>query len=156
MIHVILDHTEKHRREDYGVLYESRHTFAVDTGSRLYEPNVKVNVWDNTCRPNRDRGKKLGDTLSNGNVVTRYSRPGITEAAYISPRGNPTDNERTILLDPQSVMITDSGNNSGYATTGQTMTNDALATLHFPDGTSQVVNLVFPRHSNGHGHCEPI
>lgn len=154
---IVLDSAGDYRREHYGVLYQSRNVYRTAYG---HSP-TRLAVWDNTQRPNPDRGKRIGDTLRHGGVVTKYSKRGTTKALYLSPNGNPTDCERTILLSPEASSIDAYGTGTGTAASGQvyaknapTMRDGDTATLIYPDGTEQTVTLMFQSMNNGHGYAE--
>lgn len=152
---IIMDTVAQYRTTDYGILYESRHVFST---TKSHSP-TRVVIWNNTHRPNPDRGKQLGDKLRDGCIVTKYSTPGITERRYIDPQGKPTDEKVTILLSPESTAIcADTRLNTGQPGSGQVYAQDRLddgdtAKLILPDGTNADVVLHFPRGHNGHGYA---
>ncbi len=152
---VLIDAASAYWTEHYGVLYKSRHVYST---TRSHSP-TRIVVWDNTCRPNPDKGKGLGDRLHGGNVLTRHSAPGTATAAYTDPHGKPTDDPVTILLSTESTVIcADTRFNTGQAGSGQVYATDGLgdgdtATLVYPDGSTIEVVLRFPPHNNGHGYA---
>ena len=141
----------------YGITHRS--AFVYDT--RVYGgAPTRVNVWSNTGRPNPDKGKSLGDTLRNGNVLTEYSLPGTATREYLDPHNAPTDDPVSILLTPEStVMCADTRMNTGQPGSGQVFARNIrlgdgdTADLIYPEGTVQRVTLHFPRHHNNHGYA---
>jgi hypothetical protein len=126
---------------------------------------TRIDVWDNTGRPNPFKGLKLGDVAFKGNphreqVITEWfankpSRPLTAE--YFDPQNEPTDAPVSILISPESTVITSNGTNTGTIASGQvydkgvTLRREDTATLRFLDGSTRDVALHFT--NNGHGYA---
>lgn len=115
--------------QSYGIRFRSKFVYRF-TGTGLHNPSSphRVNVWDNTGRPNTDPdrfkpalGRKVG--------------PG----AYIDPRGHGTDHATSILTNAESTIMTDNGTNTGTEASGQVYADVTIRTgesvmLRAPDG----------------------
>lgn len=154
---ITLDSSGDYSYEHYGVMFRSRHVY--DT--TVSHGPTRLSVWDNLIRPNRDYGKQLGDTLEvgarRGNVVTDYSLR-YTVGKWLDPQNEPTDDTVSLLLEPESSVITSNGTNTGTVASGQVyapgkLADSDTATLSFPGGYSRKITLHFPKWSNGHGHA---
>ncbi len=161
---IILDAESEYRREQYGVTHKSRCVFAT---TKSHSP-TRLDVWDNTGRPNPFKGLRLGDVAFKGNpyreqVVTEWfankaSKP--LTAKYFDPSNEPTDEPTSLQLTPESTAIcADTRMNTGQPGSGQVyatgvkLGNLDTATLVYPDGTTREVTLHFPPHHNGHGYA---
>jgi hypothetical protein len=116
-------------RTSYGITHRSEHVYRV-TGKGVHNRSFphRVQVWDNTVRPNTDP-----DQLTE---FTGRVGPG----AYIDPQGKGTDAATTVTTSAESIAITRTGANTGTAVSGQvyaphTMTIGDYILLVYPDGT---------------------
>ena len=146
----------EYRRDSYGVLYQS--CLVYDT-TKSHAP-TRLDVWSNTDRPNPYYGAKLGDRPCEGRgaldiTITEYSLPK-THAKYLDPHNDPTDDEISFLLSPESsVICSDTSRNTGQPGSGQVYAKGErlgegdTATLVYPDWTVQRVLIHFT--NNGHG-----
>ena len=140
-------------RAHYGIIHSS--AFVYDT-TKSHSP-TRVDIWDNTGRPNPFRNAKLGDVIRNQTVTEWFLGTGKTEPRYFDPQNEPTDAELSILLSTESsVICADTRMNTGQPGSGQVYGPGRLgegdtATLHFADGHKQNVTLHFT--NNGHGYA---
>lgn len=152
--HIIPMLPAKDSRAGYGVIHSS--AFVYDT-TKSSSP-TRVDIWDNTGRPNPFKGAKLGDVVRDQTITEWFLSTGKTEPRFYDPHNEPTDAEISILLSPESTVITNNGTNTGTVASGQVFEpgNPKLgegdtAELHFIDGHKQNVTLHFT--NNGHGYA---
>ncbi|GIE98951.1 hypothetical protein [Paractinoplanes rishiriensis] len=113
-------------RTTYGITHRSAHVFRV-TGTGVHNrcyPH-RVQVWDNTGRPNTDPGRFTEFTGRVG--------PG----AYIDPCGKGTDTPVTVTTSAEAVAVTNNGTNTGTEASGQVYAPETIA-------MGDVVILVYP------------
>lgn len=142
--HVIVLDTAK--PNTYGVLYKSRNVYQT---SKSNGPTRLV-VWDNTSRVNFRDGEPV-----------RFGECGPIDGGngcYLDPNNKATNHPTSLLLTPESSVITDSGMNTGTVASGQVYANTVLrdgeyATVSFPNGIMREICLHFPAHHNGHGYA---
>ena len=159
---ILMIETAEYRRDHYGVTHSSLYVYGTSTS---HSP-TRIDMWDNTGRPNPFKGMKLGDVAFKGNphreqVITEWfankaSRP--LTAKYFDPQNEPTDAPVSILISPESSAIcADTSMNTGQPGSGQvydkgvTLRREDTATLRFLDGTTRDVALHFT--NNGHGYA---
>ena len=144
-VHTIV--LETARPNTYGITYRST---SVYSASRSYSP-TRIVVWDNTGRPNMRNGQPQR--------WTNYGKRDGGNGRFLDPANNATDDAVSVLLTPESTVITDNGTNTGTVVSGQVYaesqtrdidTGDVLRLL-YPDGRieSRVVRMT----SNGHGNA---
>lgn len=152
---IVMDTADSYSTGAYGITHRGRNVYDTAKSSGP----TRLVVWSNVKRLNIDKGKPLGDTLRvgdrRGNIVTEYSLQ-FTRGSYLDPHNNPTDDAVSLLLSPESSVITSNGTNTGTVASGQVYAPGKLAdgdtaTLSYPNGTMVEVELHFPPHSNGHG-----
>lgn len=152
----------KENDNDYGVMFKSAYVYM----SAVCHGPTRVVLWSNLDRPNPDLGKPLGAMLEAGDRrgcrVTKYSLK-YTAGRYLDPHNEPTDDPFTVLLTPESSVITSNGTNTGTVASGQVYARPECrladldrALLVFPAGPPVAAVLHFPRYQNGHGHAEFI
>lgn len=125
---------DDYAREHYGITHKSACVYRV-AGS--YSP-TRVKVWDNTRRPN--------------------PRDGVA-GAYLDPHNRATDARVSVLLSPESSVISAHRNGTGTVASGQVYapgdtrfrTGDVLVLVH-PDGSHCRVTVRLT--NNGHGVAE--
>lgn len=150
MHHAILMSEVPAHRAEYGVTHDS---YFVYTGAR--GGVLRVTVWDNTGRPHSEH-------------CANHWQHKASPPAYLDPMNVGTNDPVTVLIEPESVVISadtsrsTGGRNSGqrYAPDRETLRDGDTATLVFPDRDGdgfhrQDFTLHFPRHNNGHGHATP-
>jgi hypothetical protein len=115
-------------RERYGITHRSEHVYRV-AGKGVHNRSHphRIQVWDNTVRPNSDPDRLTEFTGRVG--------PG----AYIDPQGKGTDDPITVTTSAESIAITNSGRNTGTEPSGQvyapqTLTIGDYVVLTYPDG----------------------
>jgi hypothetical protein len=163
--HIIVLDAANDSSKTYGVTHKSRNVF--DT-TKSHSP-TRLDVWDNTGRPNPYKGLKLGDVAFEGNphrqqVITDWflrTYPNAVTAEWFDPQNNPTDEPVSLLLSLESTAIcADTRFNTGAALSGQVYAKGTrlgdrdTATLVYPDGTTREIMLHFPPHNNGHGYAQ--
>lgn len=154
---IVMDTADAYRSEHYGITHQSRNVYDTTKSSGP----TRLVVWSNVKRLNTDKGKRLGDKLEvgdrRGNIVTEYSLQ-FTRGSYLDPHNKPTDSAHSLLLTPESSVITSNGTNTGTVASGQVyapgrLADQDTATLSYPGGTTVEVELHFPPHHNGHGYA---
>lgn len=146
----------KASRRDYGVIHSSAFVYH---GLRKWGGPTRIDVWDNTDRPNPYKGAKLGEVIGQQTITEWFVSTGKTEPRFFDPHNEPTDAEISILISPESSsMCADTYYNTGSPGSGQIYApDDAVlrkgdtATLRFADGHEQNVTLHFT--NNGHGYA---
>jgi hypothetical protein len=132
----------------YGITHRSAYVY--DT-SRSSSP-TRVVVWSNEGRPNPRNGQPI-----------RWGQAGPIDGGngrYLDPSHQATDSPVTVLLTPESSVITANGTNTGTQASGQVYppagapirAGDTL-TLIYPDGTEAAHVARFT--NNGHGIADP-
>lgn len=116
---------DERRRDHYGVTHESVYVYRV----RPDHWPTRIQVWDNTGRPN----PHPGETKWN-----EFGRIG-GDGQYLDPRNEGTDEEVTVLFSPESSVISARGDSTGTPASGQVWAPD-----HEPITTGDVVVLVYP------------
>ncbi len=116
-------------RERYGITHHSTHVFRV-TGKGVHNRSHphRVQVWDNTLRPNTDPDRLTEFTGRVG--------PG----AYLDPQGKGTDSPITVTTSAEAVAVTNDGRTTGTEASGQVWAPETVAigdfvALVYPDGT---------------------
>lgn len=120
-----LSEGDEYRRKHYGIEFTSTYIYRTmhDTGP------TRVQVWSNTQRPNPHPGE------------TKYGAMGPIggDGKYLDPKNQGTDEEVTVLLSPESVVISAHGDSTGTAASGQVYAKD-----HPLLDTGDVLVLVYP------------
>lgn len=134
---------EQHRRYGVSVTHMSTRVYPV-AGS--VNP-TRVEVWDNTGRPNPHPGE------------VRWNEYGPVggEGRYLDPHNVGTDEPVSVLLSPEASVVSAHGDGTGTATSGQVWADtdpigdgDTLV-LSWPDGSVSAWTVALNR--NGHGHA---
>jgi len=121
---------DEYRREHYGIEYTSAYLYRTKGNSGP----TRVQVWSNTRRPNPHPGE------------TRHGAMGPIggEGRYLDPQNQGTDEEFTVLLSPESTVISAHGDGTGTAASGQVYAKDHppletgdVLTLEYPDGREE-------------------
>lgn len=109
---------------------------------------IRINVWDNTGRPNRRNGEPI-----------RWGQCGPLDGGdglYLDPHNEATDAETSILITPEATVISAHGDGTGTEASGQVYAEQAgplrsgdILRLTFPDGS--VLVRVVRMTNNGHG-----
>lgn len=136
------------RAASYGITHRSAFVYDTDRSSSP----TRIVVWSNEGRPN----------LRNGEPIQWGSAGPINggNGRYLDPQNQATDSPVTVLLTPESSVITSNGTNTGTAASGQVYpvgaapirAGDTL-TLVYPDGTEAGHIARFT--NNGHGIADP-
>jgi hypothetical protein len=121
------------RTENYGITHLSQFVYHT-TGKGLHNRSFphRIVVWDNEIRPRNDNAE------SNQYRPQHHLRH--LDGAYIDPSGRPTDDLVTVLLDAESMAITNSGTNTGTVASGQVYSHtgplmvDDFVVLVWPSG----------------------
>lgn len=110
----------------YGITHRSRHVYRVGPHMHNALYPHRVQVWDNTRRPNTDperfvSGRKVG--------------PG----AYVAPDGSGTDCEVSIVASAEPISIDRYGTGTGTEASGQVWADGGLGrgnfvVLRYPSG----------------------
>lgn len=115
--------------QTYGIRLRSAHVYRI-SGKGTHNPNFphRINVWDNTIRPNTDPERFVP-------ALGRKVGPG----AFIDPHGHGTDDMLTVMTSAEATAITNNGTNTGSVASGQVYADTRLTigdrvVLVFPDG----------------------
>lgn len=134
--------------KSYGVTHKSRYVYST---SRGHYP-TRVEVWSNVDRPNPRNGEPVR--------WGQYGKLDGGNGRYLDPGHDATDAPVTVLLTPESTIITSDGTNTGTEASGQVYasgvtirTGDVLC-LIYPDGREESWTVRFTR--NGHGEADPV
>lgn len=137
--------------EHYGILFES--AFVYET-NRSHSP-TRLQVWDNTRRPNPDPG---------GPIQWGECGPLPTggDGKWIDPNNRATDTERSYLIKTEATTIDAYGTGTGSVASGQVYSTDPRricdgdrVLLRFADGAELDMIAVLPQHGNGYGYLRP-
>ena len=134
------------RTDDYGVLHSSAFVYQTSRGSGP----TRIDVWDNTRRPNARNGEPL-----------RWGQCGVLDGGngrYLDPENQATDETVSVLLTPECTVIDAYGTGTGSAASGQVYSPDGetirsgdTLMLMYPDGTHEARVVRFT--GNGHGQA---
>ncbi|MEV1109961.1 hypothetical protein AB0I95_15090 [Micromonospora sp. NPDC049751] len=137
---VNLAEASDYKREAYGITHKGEHVYHV-TGAGLHSRSHphRVVVWDNTGRRNfyPDRWNECS------------GKPG--PGAWLDPNGKGTDSEVTVILDAESIVITNNGTNTGTPASGQVyaprphLAIGDIVIMVYPDGTPSAPYVVEAR-----------
>lgn len=135
---------EQHRRYGVSVTHMSTRVYPV-AGS--VNP-TRVEVWDNTGRPNPHPSE----------VKWNEYGPVGGEGRYLDPHNVGTDEAVSVLLSPEASVVSAHGDGTGTETSGQVWADDAspigdgdTLVLSWPDGSVSAWMVALDR--NGHGHA---
>lgn len=143
---IVMDAATDYSAAHYGILHKSRNVYETTQSNGP----TRLVVWDNTGRINKRNGQQVN-----------YSNYGVIDGGngrFLDPQNQATNDPVSILLTPESSVITNSGTNTGTVASRQVYAPGKLAdgdtaTLSYPSGTTVEVVLHFPRHQNGHGRA---
>lgn len=138
---------DDYAREHYGITFKSACVYRVAGSSAP----TRVKVWDNTRRPNPRNGEPV-----------RYGEFGPRDGGngeFLDPHNRATDARVSVLLSPESSVISAHRNGTGTVASGQVYapgdarlrTGDVLVLVH-PDGSHAHVTVRMT--NNGHGVAE--
>lgn len=128
--HVIRMVAASENRRSYGITHRSANVYQM-TGRGLHNRHAphRVQVWDNTGRPNTEPDRWNDHS----------GKPGPGQ--YLDPFGKGTDSPVTVTTSAEATAITSNGTNTGTVASGQVYASDALtvgdyAVLLYPDGST--------------------
>ncbi|MDG4783275.1 hypothetical protein O7614_26805 [Micromonospora sp. WMMD961] len=112
-MHQIIDVIEASAdKRTYGITHRGVFVHEV-SGKGLHNRQYphRVQVWDNTGRPNPRNGEPVR--------YGQYGRIDGGDGKYLDPNHNATDEPVTVLLSAESIAITNNGTNTGTWDGGQ-------------------------------------
>jgi hypothetical protein len=137
--------TDEYTRKSYNKTFRSLFVYSFAQSSSP----TRIDVWCNTERINARNGQPV-----------RWGNFGPIDGGngrYLDPHNEPTDDETTILVNPESTIISAHGDSTGSPASGQVYDphqadrirhGDTLRLL-FPDGSVEVRTVKMT--NNGHG-----
>lgn len=126
----------KYRREQYGIEFTSVYVYRT---TRDAGPG-RIQVWSNTNRPNPHPGETSWGAMG----------PIGGNGKYLDPCNKGTDEEFSVLLEPESTVISAHGDSTGTVASGQVFVKDHplldsgdVLVLVYPDGREERRILTF-------------
>jgi len=138
---------DEYRREHYGIEYTSAYVYRTkgNTGP------TRIQVWNNLRRPNPHPGETKWGAMG----------PIGGDGKYLDPYNKGTDEKVTVLLEPESTVISAHGDSTGTAASGQVWARDVVLetgdvlVLVYPDGSEERRVLTFTD-NYGRGQADPV
>lgn len=139
---------DEYRREQYGIEYTSVYVYRTKR-----EPGPsRVQVWSNLRRPNLHPGETSWGAM--GKIGG--------DGKYLDPYNKGTDEEVSVLLEPESTVISAHGDSTGTAASGQVFVKDHplldsgdVLVLVYPDGREER-RLLALTDDYGRGQAAPV
>lgn len=139
---------DEYRRKHYGIEFTSAYVYRAQGNAGP----VRVQVWSNTQRPNPHPGETKWGAMG----------PIGGDGKYLDPQNKGTDEEVTVLLSPESVVISAHGDSTGTAASGQLYAEDRslletgdVLVLVYPDGREERRTATFTDYY-GHGRADLV
>lgn len=141
---IVLVSATKYQQEHYGITENSAFVYRV-AGS--HSP-TRIVVWDNSVRINPRNGLPV--------KYSNYGKIDGGDGKYLSPNNDATDSPVSVLLSPESSVISAHRDSTGTPAGGQVWSAQEAQIEHgdelrllYPDGSAQTWEVFLT--NNGHG-----